>query len=90
MYADSQTPVSAEGYQYGESAAGLAAFAEGFSTLEAIPCDILITPHPAASRFWDRLASGAEGVIDPEACRAYAEAGRRQLTRRLEEEASRR
>ena len=86
VYADSQTPVSADGFRFTGSGA-VAAFERGFALLEGLRCDLLITPHPGASLFWERV--DAQKVIDPEACRRYAAAGRRQLARRLEAEAAR-
>jgi metallo-beta-lactamase class B len=52
-------------------------------------CDLLITPHPGASAFWERVEAGEAKLIDAEGCKRYAAAGRRQLARRLEAEAAR-
>ena len=89
VYADSQTPVSADGFRFSDSAAYPAAvgdFERSFRTLEMLPCDILITPHPVASSFWKRLESEPERLIDRNACKGYAAGARRQLERRLEAE----
>ncbi|HEX2210859.1 MAG TPA: subclass B3 metallo-beta-lactamase [Longimicrobium sp.] len=86
VYADSQTPISADGFRYSDSRAypsALADFERGYRTLESLPCDILVTPHPGASSLWERLARGPEGLIDPNGCRRYAAAARQQLQRRL-------
>jgi metallo-beta-lactamase class B len=86
VYADSQTPVSADGFRYTDSEAyptALEDFEQGFRTLEALPCDILITTHPGASSLWERLAAGRDGLIDPQACRRYAASARQQLGRRV-------
>jgi metallo-beta-lactamase class B len=88
VYADSQTPVSAEGFRFTGSGAA-AAFERGFALLEGLRCDLLITPHPGASAFWERIEAGEAKLIDAEGCRRYAAAGRRQLARRLEAEAAR-
>lgn len=85
VYADSQTPISADGFRYTGSPA-VGEFRRGHAQLESLSCDILITPHPGASSLWERLAAGPEGLIDGTACRRYAEAARRQLERRLEAE----
>ncbi len=88
VYADSQTPISADGFHYSDSDAyptALADFERAFRTLETLPCDILITPHPGASSLWERVEGGA-GLVEAEGCRRYAAAGRRQLERRLEAE----
>lgn len=46
VYADSQTPVSADGFRFTGSA-GLPAFERGFQALESMSCDILVTPYPS-------------------------------------------
>jgi len=86
VYADSQTPVSADGFRFTGSPAA-AGFERGSALLERLPCDILITPHPGASSFWERRASAA-GLIDRGACKRYAESARQQLARRLAAEAA--
>jgi metallo-beta-lactamase class B len=65
----------------------LADFERSFELLESIPCDLLITPHPAASSFWERRQSEI-GFVDREACRRYAATARAQLARRLATEAA--
>lgn len=87
VYADSQTPISADGFRFSDSSvypSAVADFERGFRTLETLPCDILITPHPGASSLWARLEGG--NLIDPDACKRYAAAGRQALARRLERE----
>lgn len=89
VYADSQTPISADGFHYSDSAeypTAVADFERGYATLEALQCDILITPHPGASSMWERLANGPDGLIDRDACRKYAAKSRAQLAQRLERE----
>ena len=71
VYADSQTPVSADDFRYTDSATyptALADFERGFRVLEGLSCDILLTPHPGASALWERMEAGA--LVDPDACRA--------------------
>lgn len=86
VFADSQTPVSADGFRFTGSSAA-ADFERGSALLERLPCDILITPHPGASSFWERRASGT-GLVDRGACRRLAESARQQLARRLAAEAT--
>lgn len=89
VYADSQTPVSADDFRYTDSAAyptALDDFEQGFETLETMPCDILITTHPGASSVWERWAKGPEGLIDPTACQQYAARARQQLEERIRQE----
>jgi metallo-beta-lactamase class B len=90
VYADSQTPVSADGFRYSDSPAypnAVADFRRGHAVLESLRCDVLLTPHPSASRLWERAAAGADGLVDPTACRRYAQSAREQLDRRLATEA---
>ena len=89
VYADSQTPISADGFRFSDSPtypSVVADFTRGFRTLETLPCDILVTPHPGASSLWERLERGPAGLIDRKACSRYAAAGRQQLERRLQAE----
>lgn len=87
VFADSQTPVSADGFRFTGSPAA-AGFERGAALLERLSCDILVTPHPGASSFWERRASGT-GLVDRGACRRLAETSRQQLARRLAAEAAR-
>jgi len=96
VYADSQTPVSADGFLYSRSATyptAVADFEHGFATLEALPCDVLLTPHPDASGLWQRVAArdagAADALVDRGACKAYAASARERLKRRLATETAR-
>lgn len=81
VFASSLNPVSADGYRY-TSAAGapfVAGFEKSYRTMDALPCDMLISAHPdnaGAGRFNDK----------PGACRAYAERSRGLLAKRLADE----
>jgi metallo-beta-lactamase class B len=93
VYADSQTPVSAEGFSFARSAAypgALGDFARGQAALDGARCDVLLTPHPGASRLWERLAAReagrADALVDADACRRFAAAARAQVARRVAEE----
>lgn len=89
VYADSQTPVSADGFRFTDSrtySTALTDFKHGLEILEGMPCDILITTHPGASSLWERLADGGDGLVDSSACRRYAAASRQQLERRVRRE----
>lgn len=83
VYADSQTPISADGFRYLNHPALLTAFERGHRALETLSCDILVTPHPAASQLWERLERGPQGLIDRTACQRYAANARQALQRRL-------
>jgi metallo-beta-lactamase class B len=52
----------------------------------ALDCDILLTPHPAASDMVGRLARA--DVEDRNACRVYAARLTKQLDERLAKEAA--
>ncbi|HEX8298073.1 MAG TPA: subclass B3 metallo-beta-lactamase [Rubricoccaceae bacterium] len=93
VYADSISPVSEEGFRFSQSdryPTILADFERSFATLDALPCDILMTPHPEGSRLFERIAARDAGVadalVDPAGCSRYAAAGRERLARRLETE----
>lgn len=89
VYADSHSAISADGFRFSDSPAypaAVADFERGFRTLEALPCDILVTPHPSGSSLWERLEKGPAGLIDRDACKRYADRGRQGLQRRLQTE----
>lgn len=87
VYADSQTPVSADDFRFSTSTTyptAIADFRRAHGLLETMACDILITPHPEASQLRERLAGGS--LVDAQACKRYAANARRSLERRLERE----
>jgi metallo-beta-lactamase class B len=96
VYADSQTPVSADDFLFTRNTTfpnAIADFRRGYATLERLSCDVLITPHPAVSSLWDRV-SPSDGTIGPafvdrDACRRYAANARRALEERIEKESGR-
>lgn len=93
VYADSQTPVSADGFHFTNNETyptALEDFKRGQDVLENLPCDILITTHPGASSVWERYENGAEGLIDPDACRRYAAAAREMVAERVARESEER
>ncbi len=85
VYADSLTAVSSPGFKYSADAALVAAFRKSIATMTALPCDILLTPHPDASGLWERMAK--KDFVDKGACRRYAETAGKALDRRLAGEA---
>lgn len=86
VYADSQTPVSDDGFRFSHGDRARA-FRRGLDGIAALPCDILLTPHPGASDLWARLQirdrGDPEGLFDGRACVRYAEVGRERLVARL-------
>lgn len=95
VYADSLSPVSADGFLFSRSKQyphAVADFERSYAFLDSTPCDILITPHPDASNLWQRLErrkTDPNALVDPGACRAYAEKGREALKERLAKEQAR-
>ena len=85
-YADSLSTPAAAGYRFADHPAYVAQVRTGFARVAALPCDILVTPHPGASQMQARFAAGP--AASPEACRTYAEGARAQFEKRLAEEAA--
>ena len=90
VYADSQSPISADGFFYTKSLtypSGVADFERGQRLLATLPCDVLITPHPGASSLWERVAAGdtstSGGLVDHDACRRFTATGAAALAKRL-------
>jgi metallo-beta-lactamase class B len=93
VYADSQSPISDNEFRFSANVrypAVLGDFDRGLARLESLPCDVLLTPHPALATIFERLsrrdAGDAEAFRAPDACRTLAAAARRRLTSRLDEE----
>jgi len=91
VYADSLTPISAPGFRFSADPQRVAAFRQAIATVAALPCDILLTPHPDASDFWQKVARRTSGtdvapLIDPGACRAYAATAAKKLDAKLAQE----
>jgi metallo-beta-lactamase class B len=82
MLADSVSPVSADSYRFTANAEWVAQFRTGVGRIAALPCSILITPHPGSSRLFERL-SGAAPLADASACQAYSAEGLDRMERRL-------
>lgn len=88
-FVDSLSAVSAKGYRFSAQPALLATFRNTFDRVAALPCDVLITPHPSASNMWQRLGPDpSEPLKDAGACRRYAESARTRLDTRLSDEAA--
>jgi len=51
-------------------------------------CDIMISPHPFQSEFFERLA-GEKPLVDSGRCKQYVTAARERLDSRLAKEAGR-
>lgn len=87
VYADSLNPISNDTYRYTDHPAVVSAFRASIAKIAASPCEILLTPHPSASKMPDRLALGRP-LLDDQACTAYAAARSKDLDDRLAKEAA--
>lgn len=93
VYADSQSPISADGFRFSDGTAyptAVADFTRGQARIEALPCDVLLVPHPGLVQLFERQArrdaGDADAFRDPSACRTYAASARAALRDRLARE----
>lgn len=94
VYADSVTYFSADGVHFANDKAHpqrIETIRKGLADLAALPCDILMTPHPDVSDLLGRGAAHQQGkqpnpLIDAQACKKLAQAGEEKLDKRLDEE----
>jgi metallo-beta-lactamase class B len=84
-YADSLSALSDKQYRYGTTPGVADAFARTFDTVAALPCNILLTPHPAASNLFARL-DGKAPLVDTDACKHYADNAHKNFEQRLQDE----
>ncbi len=88
VYVDSLSPVSRDDYFFSDHPDYLQSYQQGLVELAALDCDLMLAPHPSASKMRERLAS-PQGLIDSNGCRDYAEAVSNRLAKRLAKEADR-
>lgn len=81
-YADSATTISADAYRFIDHPDRAARAFTGLDRIAALPCDVLVTPHPSASGLFARMAGDAP-LVSPGACQAYAEKARKYFGNRL-------
>ena len=93
VYADSVNAVSADGFRFtgdGTAASIVDVFRRSLRTLEELPCDILLSPHPGFFDMENKLRRRGEGLadafVDATACRRYAADAAARLERRIAEE----
>jgi metallo-beta-lactamase class B len=91
VYVDSLTAMGAPGFRFSAQPHRVAAFRKAIATVAALRCDILLTPHPDASDFWEKVArrrsdADAAPLIDTGSCSAYAAAATKRLDARLAQE----
>ena len=87
VYADSLSPVSSPNYRFSEHPQYLAAYRASIAKIAASPCEILVTPHPGASKMPERFALG-KALLDENACKDYAAQRTKDLDERLAKEAA--
>ncbi|WP_229455861.1 subclass B3 metallo-beta-lactamase [Massilia sp. KIM] len=92
VYADSLTPVSAEGFYYSGDGARpdiSARFRKSIERIGKLKCDVLIAAHPSFSDLFGKAAAktaDSNPFIDPEGCRKLAASSSRNLEARLQRE----
>jgi len=93
VFASSLNPISAEKYLFTDPAhrSEYEGFRRSFAVMKAIPCDMLITPHPDQSGGDEKAAKLRAGVqpnpfLDPAACRNYATRFEKLFDRRIADE----
>ena len=91
VYADSLTSPSAPGFKYGQR---LVEFRRSIEIVAALPCDIVLSPHPSFTQMDEKLrkravlsGKGPDPFIDAGGCRAYAADGMKRLEARIAQEA---
>jgi len=84
VYADSLTAVTGPRFRFSDRPRYLAGFRRSIAAVAELPCDILMTPHPDASGFWERIAR--RKLMDRNACRSYAAAAAKELDARVAQE----
>ena len=88
VYADSLNAVSADAYRFRDHPDYVATLRSSMARIEAIKdCDIMISPHPFQSEFFERLA-GEKPLVDVDRCKQYVAAARKRLDDRLAKEAA--
>jgi metallo-beta-lactamase class B len=94
-YVDSLTAISAPSFRFSSNTTYPNVrkdFEKSFATVSALPCDILLTPHPDVSDLWSRLERRDKGgevdaLVDTMACKRLANLSRANLDKRLAQEA---
>jgi metallo-beta-lactamase class B len=90
VYADSLNAISAPAFKYSNDPPRVAAFRKSIATVASLPCDVMISVHPDFSHVFEKLArrdgGDADAMIDPHACRDYAQSMADLLDRRLAQE----
>ncbi len=86
VYADSLSAVSRNDYLFTDHPQQITNLVWSIARVGTLkPCDIVITPHPAQSNLFERLA-GAEPLVNSQACAIYAHSASQRLEARLKKE----
>ena len=80
-YVDSLSPVSTDSYRFADHPEVVDTFRRSIAKVRSLPCDILVTPHPSASRLIGRMRDGTYG--QPGECEKYADQLSNALDARL-------
>lgn len=94
VFADSLFAIAAEGRRFSGNPLYSQAQADierSMATVEALPCDVLVSAHPEFGGLWERKAKqatlGDAAFIDTSACRSYVAKARALLAETLAAEA---
>ncbi|MCU1382774.1 MAG: bla [Acidobacteria bacterium] len=89
-YVDSVSPISDDVYRYTDEAQHpgvVEAFRKSIAAVAALPCDVLLTPHPFVSNMFERMGANATAPLaDANACRQFAAQASDKLDERLTKE----
>jgi len=89
-YVDSVSAISDDVYRYTDEAQHpgvVAAFRQSIATIAALPCDVLLTPHPSVSNMFARIGAKASApLVDANACRSLATDAGKKLDERIAKE----
>jgi metallo-beta-lactamase class B len=83
VYADSLSAVSRDGYRFSDHPEYLAAFKQSAARVEALGCDVLLTPHPSASTMRNLLLARDLAAPGLRPCEWYGRSIRGNLLVRL-------
>jgi metallo-beta-lactamase class B len=88
VYSDSLNAVSTDNYRFTDHPAYVATLRNSIARIADLKnCNILISPHPFQSEFFDRLLDKTR-LVDPTGCTRYANAAKDRLDARLAKEAA--
>ena len=85
VYADSLSPISSDSYRFSAHPAYLSSYRASLAKIASSRCEILLTPHPSASKMKERM-TGAAPLFDQQGCKNYAARLGTMLDERLAKE----